>query len=437
LLDTKSNAELGATALTRLIKALTNTEAHATFGKVLGISAEEFAAKVEASPIQAIQEFLAALNQLDAGSQDVVLGGIGIEGIQGAGEIQKLAAQHLTLAKYIGFANHEIATGDQANKSYAINSAKTSAQLAQDANRYQIMSVTIGEQLLPVITAASAAFGTFATALGAAFSGNEAAISGFRTSFLAAAESVGTAIGGIMNWVTVEWPAGFAIAFLKAQQALTNTGEMFVFVKDTAVAALGFIADFAANVFERMSANIRNLFNSLGTVLENVVSGNVVDIFKGTFDPLKGFKPEFGPESLVPEFKAPSLKLSENAVIGELEAEQAARKAGAAMGRGLAESVAAAGPAGGFVGPPKPVADAAAEAEKRALAFGDDKEKKAADAFRSESSGLADFAAKFRQAQFTGRDREAEARKQAELNRIALRENTKALQQQIKGFGLA
>lgn len=436
LLDTKSNAELGATALTRLIKSLTDTEAHATFGKVLGISAEEFAARVEASPIQAIQEFLAALNRLDAGSQDVVLGGIGIEGIQGAGEIQKLAAQHLTLAKYIGFANSEMATADQITKSYNATAALTSSQLTQDQNRFQIMAVTVGDQLLPVIGAASEIFGAFATSIGEAFAGQGATVAGFRDGFIEVATAVGSAIGGLMSWFQ-EWPATAAIAYLKVMQGITNVGETFVFLKDTAVAAFTFIGDFAVNLFDRTMASIRNLFNGLGTVMENILSFNVGDVLKGDVDILKGFTPE-RTQALLPEFKAPTLNLSENQVIGELEAEQAARRAGAALARGLTDEMTRTAE---LVGPPRPAVLApeagAANAPGTGTFAADEKAKGAADVFRSESSGLADFATRFRQAQFTGRDAAAEARKEAELNRLALKENTKALQQQIKGFGLA
>jgi len=62
-----------------------------------------------------------------------------------------------------------------------------------------------------------------------------------------------------------------------------------------------------SNLFERVLANIRNLFNGVGQGLENILTANVGDIFKGELDIFKGFKPEFGVEVILPDFKMPEL----------------------------------------------------------------------------------------------------------------------------------
>jgi TP901 family phage tail tape measure protein len=309
LLDTGTHAELGSTSLSRLIQSLNDVEAHATFGKVLGVGAEEFAAKVKASPMSAIREFLAALSQLGAGEQMVALKGIGIEGVQGAGEIQKLATQAGVLGEKLDITNNEFLTLSQTNKSYAQTASQTGSALTQMQNRFQIMSDTIGTSLLPVITAIGEAFGSLADRVTAAFSGNSEGIGGFAE-------------------VIKNLPLAFDVASLQIAGYLVAIGEHFQYLGDSAVATweyiretgaavFGFLGDIIGGVFGRVLATIRNTFGMAEAAMTNILTANVGDVFKGEFDLFRGFDVDKAraESSLVdmklPEFRMPSLKMPE------------------------------------------------------------------------------------------------------------------------------
>jgi TP901 family phage tail tape measure protein len=151
LLDTGTQAELGASALGRIIMALNEVDSRKGFAKVLGISAEEFAAKVKAGPMETLTEFLKQVKTLDASSQIEALKGIGIEGVQGIGEIQKLVLSVDKLGDYTAKANHEFATLDQVNKSYAASSAGVGARIEMLKNQILLLGQKIGDFLMPAI----------------------------------------------------------------------------------------------------------------------------------------------------------------------------------------------------------------------------------------------------------------------------------------------
>lgn len=258
LLDTGTHAELGATAITRLIASLNNTEAQADFGKVLGISAEEFAAKVKGSPIAAIQEFLKALNQLPAGDQMKALKGIGFEGVQGAGEIQKLASQTVSLAKYVGFANSEFRTLDQVNKSYNQTAGQTGSLLTQQQNRFQIMSDTIGRVLLPTINLLGGAFGGLAGWIEGAVAGNAGQIGAFIDGLVAAFATAAGRIGAFVADIV----APFAPA----------AARIGAFVAGL-IAAFATVGPALGSVFANLQVGLGGLAERLATTLGVILDG--------------------------------------------------------------------------------------------------------------------------------------------------------------------
>jgi TP901 family phage tail tape measure protein len=315
--DTGTRSEQASTSLIQLTNALVDVESHATFAKVLGISASEFAENVKKDPTAAMKGFLAALQQLDAGSQNLALKGIGIEGAQNPTEIKGLAESLDSLAAHTARANHEFLTLDQLNKSYAVNSQLTSAAITVAQNRFQVMSVTIGDQLLPVITLASEAMGQFGETIAKSFAGKEESIARFRDSILSAATGMGSGTGLLVTSISA-FPEAVHVAGLKVMNVLTNIGTGFVWLKDSAVVVFSFIGQFVTNVFERVLANIRNLFGGVETAIGNLLTMNIGDVFKGEIDIFKGFKPDRGPAALLPEFKLPTLKLSVDPRIAEM-----------------------------------------------------------------------------------------------------------------------
>lgn len=163
LLDTGTQAELGATTLQRLIMGLNDVGAQKGFADAIGVSAAEFARQVEASPIKAIQDFLAALSRMDAAAQQTAIKAIGIDGAQAAGEIQKLSQQTETVTRYVGLANHEFATLNQLNSSLALETERVGGSLQIASNHIGILSDKIGTALLPVLGEAVSLFNELAT----------------------------------------------------------------------------------------------------------------------------------------------------------------------------------------------------------------------------------------------------------------------------------
>lgn len=307
LLDTGTQAELGASALGRLILALNNVEAHKSFGKILGEDATRFAARVKAGPMQAIQDFLTALKKLDAGSQAVALKGIGIEGVQSIGEIQKLAQQVDTVRDYAAKARHEFETLDQVNKSYAASSQTIGAKLVQVKNQFLILANKIGSALMPAIGGGLDLLGGLTEAIGVyvdnlvigssrlldRFQQFPAIIdSVFGEGTVSRIQSIGTEgldfvadklelFGILMR----NFPDFFDVLVLHGTQAFLNLGETIAVLPEN----LAIIGDYIKNNWSKLIVDGVNLaisaFKNLGTNLANLTSA----IVKFMKDPTQGF----------------------------------------------------------------------------------------------------------------------------------------------------
>ena len=158
LLDTGTQAELGATSIQRLLMGLNNVEGRAGFAKTLGISAEEFGRQVEASPIKAIQAWLESLKAMDAMAQQSAIKAIGVDSVQAAGEIMKLAQQTDVLGKYLALANEQMVSHEQINKSYALTAGTTGSAITQAGNGFKILADDIGSSIMPVLRGLADAF---------------------------------------------------------------------------------------------------------------------------------------------------------------------------------------------------------------------------------------------------------------------------------------
>jgi TP901 family phage tail tape measure protein len=176
LLDTGTQVELGATTIQRLLMALNSVKGQAGFAQAMGISVEEFAAKVKASPIAALQEFLVALKGMDAQAQQTAIKAIGVDGIQAAGEVQKLSQQTDTLAKYLGMANEQMQTHDQILKSAKAEQESTGAALERVGNAFRIAGAAVGTAFLPAIKGAAEMMTSVAPVISGAVQGIGAVI---------------------------------------------------------------------------------------------------------------------------------------------------------------------------------------------------------------------------------------------------------------------
>lgn len=195
LLDTGTQSELAATTLQRLLMSLNDVEGQAGYAKSLGISAEEFAGKVRASPVSALREWLVALKGMDAQAQQSAIKGMGIDAIKAAGEIMKMAQQTDSLAKYIEIANREFATHDYLNTAYGIGAATTKSSLEQAGNAFKILADDIGSSVMP-------------------------AVRGVVDVFMFAYPAIRSAVGGIINVVQV----GFGLLSLSANLLFEGIG---------------------------------------------------------------------------------------------------------------------------------------------------------------------------------------------------------------------
>ncbi|QDV34010.1 phage tail tape measure protein [Tautonia plasticadhaerens] len=327
LLDTGTQAELGATSLQRLIMGLNNVESRAGFAKVLGVEAGQFARMVEDSPVRALQAFLGTLNTLDAQSQQVAIASVlGRDSIQATGEIQKLAAQVDTLDRYLGLSSHEFATLEQIQKSYNITAGTSGATLAQVGNRMTILKDQVGTGLAPALLIGSTLLGDLATGVGEAFGRSEGAVQGLGISVSGIVDTIGFAFRNL--------PDLFEMAAIKLQERLLNVGAWF----QTLGTNIGIIAGWA---FENWRELALDAFNAIGFGIQNLGTnlynlGSALVAFLR--DPTQGFQFNWTPMlegftstvSELPALAEPefiSLQSSIDEVADRIAANEAARAA--------------------------------------------------------------------------------------------------------------
>ncbi len=297
LLDTGTEAEAGATALAQLIQALNDAGAQKGFAKTIGTDADKFAATVKAKPIQAIEQFLTALRKLDASGQQTALADIGIEGVRGGLNIQKLSQQVLTLDKYIESSNDEFVTLNQLTLSYNTNAALTASGVTEFGNRLTILKDAVGSALLPAFNSILGVLGDLTTGFaesarrvpesfaamtaGAAEAGEHFKVFGFD-----ATEAFADVRAGLANI-----PDFLAIAGLKIQEVVTNAGIEF----QTMVTNLGIVADYLSGNWYQL---IEDAVNGVGALFGNLgknIKEFALAVVGYLQDPTKGFQFDFTP----------------------------------------------------------------------------------------------------------------------------------------------
>lgn len=150
--------ELGGSAMSRTMQKIFNAvksggEELEAFAEVAGMTADDFAAKFESSPAEAINAFVGGLDRVDQSGGNVIetLGSLGIKGSQDVSVLLRLkgAGDLLTESLQLGSRAWEenSALVEEAAKRYETTEAKM--QVAR--NNITDLGITIGETFLPII----------------------------------------------------------------------------------------------------------------------------------------------------------------------------------------------------------------------------------------------------------------------------------------------
>lgn len=151
-------AEAGGTAMTQTLNAIEtavakNNDTLVEFARVSGMSAAEFSQSWEERPIEALQAFIAGLDNLDEQGESavLVLDELGLTGIRQSNMLKSLGLAADTLGDSISTANkawdENTALSIEANKRYAT----TESQLAMLQNSYNNLQVAIGDVYAPTL----------------------------------------------------------------------------------------------------------------------------------------------------------------------------------------------------------------------------------------------------------------------------------------------
>jgi TP901 family phage tail tape measure protein len=271
LLDTKTEAELAASALLDFISSLNQVEGRKGMAKTLGMDAKAFADLVETKPIVAIQNFLAALKQMDAATQLKTLASIGIKGDTHASEIMKLAQVSDNLSKYVGMANHEFLTLDQSTKSYGVTAESTRSKIKVMQNQLEILADRIGSALLPAVNTGLSLAGDLASGIGGIFDRVRETVSGLGIDVTGYLETLGY---GLRNYADL-----FELTGVKLGGVLSRTWAYLEYGGEVVGAVAKYIWESLVEAFQ------------IAMVAASNAKDNLVSIFKEIWDYVKsGFK---------------------------------------------------------------------------------------------------------------------------------------------------
>lgn len=151
-------AEAGGTAMTQTLTAIETAVAEGgdsltEFARIAGMSAGEFAEQWEASPITALQAFIAGLGDLDAQGESatLVLEDLGLSGVRQSNMLKSLALASDTLSDAVGMANQawaeNVALTEESEKFYGT----TENRLQTLSNSFAQVKVAIGDVLTPAL----------------------------------------------------------------------------------------------------------------------------------------------------------------------------------------------------------------------------------------------------------------------------------------------
>lgn len=152
------NAEAGGTAMTQTFNAIEKAVANGgknleSFAEIAGMSAEDFAAAWEGSPIDAITSFIQGLGELEenGGSATLALDDLGLSGIRQSDMLKSLSQAGDLLNDTLDTANKawedNTALVDESNKKYETLDSK----LDMAKNSAENLARSFGEALMPMI----------------------------------------------------------------------------------------------------------------------------------------------------------------------------------------------------------------------------------------------------------------------------------------------
>lgn len=156
------NAEAGGTAMSTVISKISKAvssggSALKEFASVANLSADEFAATWQRSPIQAINAFIKGLSSMKERGIDLnlTMGELGTEGIRVQDTLKRLAGASDGVANSLTIANEGFSAGnkhlEEAEKKYAT----TANQLKLLWNQIRDVGITFGTAMMPAIRSAT------------------------------------------------------------------------------------------------------------------------------------------------------------------------------------------------------------------------------------------------------------------------------------------
>ncbi len=151
-------AEAGGTAMTQTLTAIETFVDEGgdnlnTIADIAGVSAAEFTAAWESSPITAIQMFISGIADMSASGESAtaVLDDLGMSGVRQSNMIRSLALANEQFAGAIGLANQawdaNNALTEEASKRYAT----TESKIEMMKNSFTNLKTAIGDQLTPAL----------------------------------------------------------------------------------------------------------------------------------------------------------------------------------------------------------------------------------------------------------------------------------------------
>ena len=151
-------AEAGGTAMTQTLSAIEEAVASGgddlyEFARIAGMSADEFAAAWNTSPIQAIQAFISGIGQLDqqGESATLVLDELGLSGIRQSDMLKRLGLAADTLTESIATANNAWIENTALTEEVAKRYATTASQQAMMENAFNNLKIAVGDNFTPAL----------------------------------------------------------------------------------------------------------------------------------------------------------------------------------------------------------------------------------------------------------------------------------------------
>ena len=279
-------AEAGGTAMTQTLAAMekavtTGGDSLERFAEVSGMSAAEFAAAWESSPITAIQAFISGLDGLEEKGESavLVLDEMGLSGVRQSNMLQSLALASDQMTGAVNLANQawieNTALAEEAGKRYET----TESRMAMASNAANNLKIAIGDALSPALgELAEAGTDAFSWAadfvednpwLVQAITGATAAV-GLLAGGLTAYAAVTTAAKAVQDALNLSMSLCPAIAVAAAIGALVVTIGSFIASVDDSTVSVKELTQASEQMQETMgaarSAYEETASNTLATV---------------------------------------------------------------------------------------------------------------------------------------------------------------------------